>query len=153
VIRDGWKHIAEYRKVNVEGTRNVIRAAIYSGVKTFIHFSSIKAMGESSDRILTETDRCEPETPYGLSKLESEAVVREETATAGIRGVILRLPMVYGPGNKGNILRLLRLADRGYPLPIFPPVSLRSMIYVGNVAASVTAVLKSVPVLDGSCST
>ncbi|MBE0558635.1 MAG: NAD-dependent epimerase/dehydratase family protein, partial [Proteobacteria bacterium] len=145
--------LSEYRKVNVEGTRNVIRAAASSGVKTIIHMSSIKAMGEGSDGILEESGKCDPETPYGISKLESEEVVLSETKGTGMRGIILRLPMAYGPGNKGNIFRMLRWADRGYPFPIFPPDNLRSMIYVGNVAAGVMAVLKSPPVAGAPCST
>lgn len=152
-IRENRGDAAEYQKANAAGTRNVVRAALSAGVKTFIHLSSIKAMGESSDRILTEADKCEPETPYGASKLGSENVVAMETGAAGAKGVILRLPMVYGPGNKGNILRMLHWADRGYPFPIFPPESLRSMIYVGNVVSGVMSVLRSAPVTGAAGAT
>jgi nucleoside-diphosphate-sugar epimerase len=137
--------LAEYRKVNVEGTRNVIRAAADSGVKRFIHLSSVKAMGEESENVLDEGSPCAPKTLYGISKLESEEVVRTEATRAGMRAVILRLPMVYGPRNKGNLPRMILWADRGLPFPLFQPDNLRSMVYVENVVAGTMAVLKSPP--------
>lgn len=137
--------LAEYHRANVEGTRNVIRAAAGSGAKLFVHLSSVKAMGEESDKVLDENDRCLPETPYGISKLESEKVVRAEAARAGMRAVILRLPMAYGPRNKGNLPRMIRWAARGLPFPLFRPENLRSMVYVGNVVAGIMAVLKNPP--------
>jgi UDP-glucose 4-epimerase len=135
--------LSEYRRVNVEGTRNVVRAARKQGVGLFVHVSSIKAMGEGTGDILDETATCLPSTPYGISKLESEEVVRAEADGTGMVVVIFRLPMVYGPGNKGNFPRMIRWADRGLPFPLIQPDNLRSMVYVGNVAAAVIAVLES----------
>ncbi len=135
--------LAEYRRVNVNGTCNVLRAAVSSGVKSFVHMSSIKAMGEGAEGILTENDKCDPRTPYGISKQESEEVVRSESGKSGMKAAILRLPMVYGPGNKGNLPRMIRWADRGLPFPLVQPDNLRSMVYVGNVVAAVIAVLVS----------
>jgi UDP-glucose 4-epimerase len=146
VLRETAKDpLAEYRRVNVNGTRNVLRAAASSGVKVFVHMSSVKAMGEGAEGILTENDKCDPRTPYGISKQESEEVVRSESARSGMRAVILRLPMVYGPGNKGNLPRMIRWADRGLPFPLVQPDNLRSMAYVGNVVAGVLAVLDDPP--------
>ena len=146
VLRETAKDpLSEYRRVNVEGTRNVVRAARKQGVGLFVHVSSIKAMGEGTRDILDETVPCLPSTPYGISKLESEEVVREEAARAGMRAVILRLPMVYGPWNKGNLPRMIRWADRGLPFPLVQPDNLRSMVYVGNVVAAVKAVLEAHP--------
>jgi nucleoside-diphosphate-sugar epimerase len=133
--------------VNVEGTRNVIRAASSSGVKYFVHLSSVKAMGEESESILDEERPCAPKTPYGISKLESEEAVREGATRTGMLAVILRLPMVYGPRNKGNISRMIRWADKGLPFPFFQPDNLRSMVYVENVVAGIMAVFKNQ--LDG----
>lgn len=146
VLRERSKDpLFEYRKVNVEGTRNVIRAASAAGVKIFLHMSSVKAMGEGSEKVLDEEDDCQPSTPYGISKLESEEVVRAEAGGTEMSAVIFRLPMAYGPGNKGNLPRMIRWADSGYPFPIFHPENLRSMAYVGNVAAGIIAILKTVP--------
>ena len=135
--------LSEYRRVNVEGTRNVIRAAREQGVGLFVHLSSIKAVGEGTGEILDETAPCLPSTPYGISKLESEEVVRAEADGTGMTVVIFRLPMVYGPGNKGNLPRMIRWADRGLPFPLVQPDNLRSMVYVGNVVAGVLVVLES----------
>jgi nucleoside-diphosphate-sugar epimerase len=138
--------LSAYRRVNVEGTRNVIRAAVRAGVRWLIHFSSVKAMGESGDAVFDEDSPCTPSTPYGMSKLESEEVVRHEAEESGLGAVILRLPMVYGPGNLGNLPRMIRWADRGLPFPLFQPDNLRSMIYVGNVAHAVLlAIRKATP--------
>lgn len=146
VLRERSKDpLSEYRKVNVEGTRNVLRAASAAGVKTFLHMSSVKAMGEGSEKVLDESDECQPSTPYGISKLESEEVVRAEVDGTGMSTVIFRLPMVYGPGNKGNLPRMIRWADHGLPFPLVQPDNLRSMVYVGNVVAAVKVVLGAHP--------
>jgi nucleoside-diphosphate-sugar epimerase len=129
----------------VEGTNNVVQAARKQGVGLFVHLSSIKAMGEGSERILDESDECQPGTPYGASKLESEKVIRNETDGTGMSVVIFRLPVVYGPGNKGNLPRMIRWANSGYPFPIFHPENQRSMVYVGNVVAGIMAILKASP--------
>jgi len=144
VLRETAKDpLLEYRRINVEGTRNVVRAARKQGVGLFVHLSSIKAMGEGTGDILDETAPCLPFTPYGISKLESEEVVRAEADGTGMAVLIFRLPMVYGPGNKGNLPRMIRWADRGLPFPLVHPDNFRSMVYVGNVVAAVIAVLGS----------
>ena len=137
--------LAAYRRVNVEGTRNVAQAASHAGARLFVHLSSVKAMGEESDRLLDEESPCVPKTQYGISKLESEDAVRVAAEKSGMSAVILRLPMVYGPGNKGNLPRMIRWASRGYPFPLFQPDNVRSMIYVENAVAGILAVLKSAP--------
>jgi UDP-glucose 4-epimerase len=135
--------LAAYRLVNVEGTRNVIRAASDAGAKVFVHLSSVKAMGEGSRKVLSEGSPCAPQSPYGISKLESEEIVGAESGKNGMRAVILRLPMVYGPGNKGNLPRMIRWADRGYPFPMCQPDNIRSMVYVENAVAAILATLKN----------
>jgi nucleoside-diphosphate-sugar epimerase len=137
--------LAEYRRVNVDGTRNVIRAVARSGVKRYFHMSSVKAVGEGSEKILNENDPCLPKTPYGISKLESEHVVREEAERSGMLAVVLRLPLVYGPGNRGNLLRMIQWANRGLPYPLFQGDTIRSVLYVDNAVAGILAVLKKVP--------
>jgi nucleoside-diphosphate-sugar epimerase len=135
--------LAEYRRINVEGTRNIIRAAVANGAELFLHFSSIKAMGESSADVLDEDSPCMPMTHYGISKLESEEVVRSEAGRSRMRAVIVRLPMAYGPRNRGNLPRMIRWADKGFPFPLLQPENMRSMVYVGNVVAGIMAVLKN----------
>lgn len=137
--------LSAYRRVNVEGTRNVIRAAVQAGARWFIHFSSMKATGEGGEAIFDENSPCRPTTPYGISKLESEEVVRHEAEESGIRAVIFRLPMAYGPGNLGNLPRMIRWADKGLPFPLFHPENLRSMVYVGNVVHAVLLAIQKDP--------
>ncbi len=146
VLKDTAKDpLAEYRRVNVEGTRKVVQAAVASGARLFIHFSSIKAMGESSADVLDEDSPRMPMTPYGISKLESEEIVCSEAGRSGMRAIIVRLPMAYGPRNLGNLPRMIHWADRGLPFPLIQPDNLRSMVYVGNVVAGVLALLKEAP--------
>ena len=137
--------LSAYRRVNVEGTRNVIRAAVQAGARWFIHFSSVKATGEGGEAVFDEDSPCKPSTPYGISKLESEEVVRCVAEESGIRALIFRLPMVYGPGNLGNLPRMIRWADNGLPFPLFHPENLRSMVYVGNVVHAVPHAIRKAP--------
>lgn len=134
-----------FRAANVESTRTLVDAARAAGVRRFILLSSVSVYGESASGTITAETPTVPTTPYGVSRLESEAVVR---AAEGIETVILRLPMVYGPGMKGNPLRLFDLVARGIPLPLGSIANARSMIYVGNVVAAVRGLL-SAPVERG----
>jgi nucleoside-diphosphate-sugar epimerase len=146
VIKEADKDpLSAYRLVNVEGTVNVFRSAYRAGAGLMIHLSSVKAMGEGSDYMMDENTPCAPRTAYGISKLESEGALKALAAESKMRVVILRLPMVYGPRNKGNLPRMIRWANRGLPFPLFQPDNLRSMIYVENVVAGVLASIKKAP--------
>lgn len=134
----------EYRRVNVEGTRVLLEEAAAAGVSSFVYASSVKAVGESSGTSpWTEETEARPVDAYGISKLEAEEQVRAFSTAQGIAAPILRLPLVYGPGVRANMLSLLRLVDRGLPLPLGGVRNRRSLAYVGNVAAAVRAVLES----------
>ncbi|TAL12312.1 MAG: NAD-dependent epimerase/dehydratase family protein [Nitrospirae bacterium] len=124
---------AAYRDVNAEGTRHVLEGAVAGGARRFVLFSSVKAMGEGDDRCLDETFDGPPETPYGRSKLEAERLVGEIGRRAGLHAACLRFPLVYGPGNKGNLYKMIAAVDRG----LFPPLpelgNRRSMVHVVDV--------------------
>jgi nucleoside-diphosphate-sugar epimerase len=132
---------AEFRRVNVDGTRLVIESAIESGVARIIAMSSIAAVATSSKTVITDDTPPAPDTLYGRSKLDAESVVRELAESAGIDYIILRPPMVYGPGMKGNPLRLFEAVRRGVPLPLGSVRNRRSMIYVGNLVHAIRCVL------------
>lgn len=134
---------AAYRKTNVEGTRLLLEESIRAGVQRFIFVSSVKAVGEGTSIPWNETTPPAPVDPYGRSKLEAEGVVRELADGAGIHAPILRLPLVYGPGMKGNMLSLFRAVDRGWPLPFGAVKNRRSLAYAGNVVAAIEAVAES----------
>lgn len=144
VMRDRAEDpLAEFRRVNVEGTRVLLEEAVRAGVRKLVFASSVKAVGEGGDEALTEGTTPAPADPYGVSKLEAEALVRETAERNALHAPILRFPLVYGPGMKGNMLRLFGLVDRGVPLPFGSVRNRRSMLYVENAVEAVLAVLSA----------
>ncbi len=137
VMTEASDPIAEFQRVNVEGTRAVVAAARAAGARRFIFVSSIKVNGEGGAAPYTESDPPRPVDPYGQSKLDAERVVREAGGAMG--WTIMRPPLVYGPGVGGNFRRLLQLADVAarWPLPLGGMDNLRSMIFVDNLASAV----------------
>lgn len=124
-----------YRAVNVEGSRRLAEQAASSGVRRLIFLSSVKAVAERSSAgcRLQVIETPKPEDAYGLSKLEAEHALLEVGSRTGLEIVIVRSPLVYGPGVKGNFLRLLRHVYRGLPLPLGAIDNARSMVYLGNL--------------------
>ena len=127
--------MTEFRKVNVDGTLNLARQAAKKGAKRFIFISSIKVNGESTfkESVFTEDLQEAPEDPYATSKHEAESGLREISDQTGLEVVIIRPPLVYGPGVKANFYTLLRLASTGLPLPFGAVNNKRSMVFVGNL--------------------
>jgi len=127
--------LAEYRKVNVEGTLNLARQAISAGVKRFIFISSIKVNGENTerDKPFTSDDIPAPEDAYGLSKLEAERGLFELSQQSEMEIVIIRPPLVYGPGVKGNFSSMISLLNRGLPLPLGAVHNRRSLVGIDNL--------------------
>eukprot|EP00163_Fabomonas_tropica_P009231 TRINITY_DN19018_c0_g1_i1.p1 TRINITY_DN19018_c0_g1~~TRINITY_DN19018_c0_g1_i1.p1 ORF type:complete len:328 (+),score=5.50 TRINITY_DN19018_c0_g1_i1:448-1431(+) len=128
--------LAEFRKVNVEGTLALAKSAADAGVSRFIYLSSVKALGESTDdrAPFTLNDQFAPEDPYGESKAEAERKLQALCSEAGMELVIIRPPLVYGPGVGGNFVSLVKLANTPLPLPFGKAVNRRSMVYVDNLA-------------------
>jgi nucleoside-diphosphate-sugar epimerase len=122
-----------HRRVNVDGTRALARQAVECGVKHFIFISSIGAVTEASERMVSDATPCLPTTTYGKSKLEAEKALREVAEACGMAWTIIRPPLVYGPGNPGNMERLLKLVRSGIPLPLGSVLNRRSFIYVENL--------------------
>ena len=137
--------LAEFRRVNTAGTIALAEQATAAGVKRFVYLSSTKATGELSPLSgFSETDPAQPEDPYGVSKWEAEQALVEISKTTSMEVVILRPPLVYGPGVKGNILDLFKAVKRGALLPLGAIQNQRSLIYAGNLAdAIVTAISHS----------
>ncbi len=137
----GRAELEEFRRTNVEGTKVVLEESIAAGVQSFILISSVKAVGEATVAPWTEDVVPAPTSPYGVSKLEAELVVRQVSGEHGIAAPILRLPLVYGPGVKANMLSLFRWIWKGLPLPLGGIQNRRSIVFAGNVAAAIDAVL------------
>lgn len=112
--------LAEYRRVNVEGTLNLAYQAAAAGVRRFIFISSIKVNGEASaqGRPFTPDDAPAPEDAYGLSKAEAEEELKQVAQVTGMAVTIIRPPLIYGPGVKGNLATLISWVLRGIPLPL-----------------------------------
>ena len=144
IMRDeAAEPLAEYRRTNVDGTRALLEESLAAGVRRFLFVSSVKAVGEESTTPWTEATPVRPVDPYGISKLEAEQLVEEAGRSASLATTILRLPLVYGPGMRANMLRLFEIVDRGLPLPLARVRNRRSIVFAGNVGAAVRAVIAS----------
>jgi nucleoside-diphosphate-sugar epimerase len=124
-----------FRAVNVEGTLNLGRQAAAAGVKRFVFISSVKVNGEATlpGRPFTADDIPAPLDPYGVSKMEAEQGLRQIAAETGMEVVIIRPPLVYGPGVKANFAALMRAVQRGWPLPLGAVHNQRSLVALDNL--------------------
>jgi nucleoside-diphosphate-sugar epimerase len=127
--------LAEYRRTNVEGTLRLGRQASEAGIRRFVFLSSVKVMGESTGpgSAFTESDAPAPLSPYGISKLEAEIGLENLACGSDMDVVILRSPLIYGPGVRANFLSMMRWLYRGVPLPLSSIDNGRSLIGVGNL--------------------
>lgn len=127
--------LAEFRRVNVQGTLNLARQAAAAGVRRFVFISSIKVNGESTQpgTAFKPDDAPAPMDAYGVSKMEAEQGLRELAAQTGMEVVIIRPPLVYGPGVKANFAALMRAVQRGYPLPLGAIHNQRSLVGLDNL--------------------
>lgn len=133
--------LAEFNRTNAEGTASLAAAAAAAGVRRFVYLSTVKVMGETSAQPFRESDTPNPEDAYGKSKLAGEKALIEAAGPSGMETVILRAPLVYGPGAKGNILSLLKICRWAPPLPFSAVDNRRSMIHVGNLADAILCCL------------
>ena len=135
---------AEFSRINAAGTECLARAAAAAGVKRFVLMSTVKVMGgETRDAPFCETDTPAPEDAYGASKLAAEQALLAIAGESGLQPVILRPPLVYGPGVKGNVLSLLKLCRLAPPLPLAAIDNRRSLIFVGNLVDAVVVCLEN----------
>ncbi len=139
VMKDIVKNpLTEFLKVNLYGTENLARQAARAGVKRFIYISSIKVNGEETcdQGRFTEKDMPAPQAPYGISKWQAEQALHRIAHESSMQVVIIRPPLVYGPGVKGNFYSLLAAIDKGMPLPLANAHNKRSLVYIGNMVSA-----------------
>lgn len=130
--------LAEYRAVNTAGTANLACQAAEAGVKRLVYLSSIKVNGERTwNTPFRADDPPRPQDPYAISKWEAEQALQRIAGETGLEVVVLRPPLVYGPGVKANFLRLLGLVERGLPLPLGAVKNRRSLLYLGNLTDAI----------------
>jgi UDP-glucose 4-epimerase len=125
--------LADFRRVNTASTLNLAEQAARAGVKRFVFISTIKVNGEENDRPFRHDDQPKPIDPYGLSKMESEIGLREIAARTGMDVVIIRPPLVYGPGARGNFALLVGLVRKKLPLPFASLKNRRTLVAVQNL--------------------
>jgi nucleoside-diphosphate-sugar epimerase len=127
--------LAEFRRVNVEGTLALARQAATAGVRRFVFLSSIKVNGEATEpgKPFTADQPPAPVDPYGISKLEAEQGLQELAAETGMDVVIIRPVLVYGPGVKGDFRSMLGWLRRGIPLPLGAIDNRRSLVALDNL--------------------
>ncbi|HUW29068.1 MAG TPA: SDR family oxidoreductase [Sulfuriferula sp.] len=141
--------LAAFRSANVAGTERLARQAVAAGVKRLVFISSIKVNGEDTAPPLSqgekgyfrEDDAPAPQDPYGQTKWEAEAMLARVAQETGLEVVIVRPPLVYGPGVKGNLARLLSWIERGVPLPLAGIRNARSLIGIDNFTSALQACL------------
>jgi len=129
--------LAAFLEVNVAGTERLARMAAANGIKRLVFLSSVKVNGEGRNSPYAEQDMPSPEDPYGVSKLEAEAILQKVARETGLEVVIIRPPLVYGPGVKANFLQMKEVVSRGIPLPLASIKNRRSLIYLGNLVDAI----------------
>jgi len=123
----------ELHSVNVDGTKNLLDASVLEGVPQFIFFSSTAVIGNDSNTILDKTTPCIPSTEYGKSKLMAENLIQEYHEKYNLITTILRPVVVYGKGEHGNVIKLIKHIKK-FPIPLIERGStIKSLIYVRNV--------------------
>jgi UDP-glucose 4-epimerase len=142
-VDDGPDAEAQHELSTVAGTRDLITAAVESEVPVFIYFSSCAVLGEGSLQGLDETAPPRPESAYARAKLTAERLVLDANGIAGMRTTCLRMPLVYGAGQKGNLPRMIHAIEGGF----FPPVpdfgNRRSMVHVDDVVEAALRVARA----------
>lgn len=127
--------LEEFRRVNVQGTLKLARQAAENGVKRFVFISSIKVNGEAttSNSPFTSQDIPAPLDPYGISKREAEDALMALARQTEMQIVIIRPPLIYGPGVKANFQLIMKWVRKGLPWPIKPDKNKRSLVYIENL--------------------
>ena len=133
--------LAEFRRVNTAGTEHLARCAAASGVKRLVYVSSIKVNGEETHegQKFSGADRPAPQDAYAISKWEAEQALPRVAQETGLEVVVVRPPLVYGPGVKGNFAQMLAVVAKGIPLPFAAVDNRRSLVYLGNLVDALIA--------------
>jgi len=131
-------NINMYHSINTEGTKNLAEQAVKAGVKRLVFLSSVKVNGESTgktfnNKIFTNKSVLNPKDAYSISKFESEKLLWKISSKTDLEVVVVRLPLVYGYGVKGNLMRLIKLIKSGIPLPFDLIKNQRSLIGIDNL--------------------
>lgn len=132
--------LAVFRSVNVEGTQRLAQQAVQAGVRRLVFLSSLKVLGEATapGKPFVARSTPQPTDPYGLSKWEAETALRAIGNASGLEIVVIRPPLVYGPGVKANFARLVQAVAGGIPLPLGSVDNRRSLVGLDNLTDLIT---------------
>ena len=131
-----------FDEVNVRGTSNIMKAALSAGVSKIVHCSSVAAMGICQDIPATEKSECYPHHPYGRSKLKAEKEVLRMVKQEKLPAVIIRFSMVYGPGDKRDMLKLTSMAKKGLFPKVGKKAKLTPLIHVEDAVEGILAAVE-----------
>lgn len=132
----GMKSLALYQETNLKGTQQLAKAAVKADVKRFIYLSTIKVNGEKTIGMPYRAEnQPQPKDAYSLSKLQGEQILQEESRRSGMEWVIIRPPLIYGPGVKGNFAQLIEVARTRFPLPFMSVKNRRSFVSIYNLCS------------------
>lgn len=135
--------LSEFRRMNVDATINLARQAVSAGVRRFVFLSSIKVNGEMSEkgRPFSADDIPHPQDSYGISKFEAETGLLKLAAETGLEVIIIRPPLIYGPGVQANFRSMMKWVYRGVPLPFGVTDNLRSLVAIDNLIGLIVVCL------------
>lgn len=150
VMEEGTDEEATFTRVNAWGTQRLVEQAIDAGVGRFVLVSSIGAVTSQSTSRVTESTACAPDTAYGRSKRAGERALVELADASDMCWTILRPTLVYGPGNPGNMKRLIALVRSGLPIPLGSVQNRRSFTFVRNLTDLISVVLAHPRAADAS---
>ncbi|SEM12148.1 Nucleoside-diphosphate-sugar epimerase [Chryseobacterium taichungense] len=139
----------EYFKVNTELTKKIFNDFLHSDIKDFIYFSSVKAVADTVEDILYETQIAQPQTPYGKSKLLAEEYLLSCKLPCTKRLFIIRPCMIHGPGNKGNLNLLYKLVKKNVPWPLAAFDNERSFLSIDNLNFLILKLLTNKEIKSG----
>jgi nucleoside-diphosphate-sugar epimerase len=140
---------ASYFKINTELTIELFDIFLSSDIQDFVYFSSVKAVADTFDGVLTEDSIAFPLTPYGQSKWEAEKYILSKKITQGKRVFIIRPCMIHGPGNKGNLNLLFNFVKKGIPYPLASFNNERSFLSIDNLTFLIKCILEKSQVKSG----
>jgi len=134
MLHDSPNNAELYIDTNARGTERLAAASAAAGVRRLVLLSSVKVNGESTgERAFRPDDRPQPEDAYARSKWLAESGLKDVSSSTGMEAVIVRPPLVYGPGVRANFLRLIRWVEAGWPLPLGAVHNRRSLVSVWNL--------------------
>jgi nucleoside-diphosphate-sugar epimerase len=142
ILGDSATNAGLYAETNGRGTERLAEACAAAGIRRLVYVSSIKVNGEETTKgAYTSDDEPDPQDAYGQSKWLGESLLKEVGARTGMEVVIVRPPLVYGPGVRANFLRLLRFVEMGLPLPIRSVENRRSLVSLWNLCDLIECLL------------